>query len=57
MRSEDVLTWTKVMWTDEDNARLVDTRFAHLADVYRSLRSDIQRADFARNLYMWEYGG
>lgn len=46
----------KVLWTDEDNARLV-ARFPELEPTYWALRNGIQRADFVRNLYMWEFGG
>lgn len=46
----------QVLWTDKDNARLV-ARYPEVEATYKKLKNGIQRADFVRNLYMWEFGG
>ncbi|KKF95425.1 Inositol phosphoceramide mannosyltransferase 3 [Ceratocystis fimbriata CBS 114723] len=46
-----------VLWTNEDNENLVRKHFPWLLEAYVSLPSDIYRADFARNLYMYIFGG
>ena len=51
------MAYEQVLWTDEDNAELVQSLFPHLEETYQSLRTGIQRADFVRNLYMWQFGG
>ena len=45
-----------MLWTDKDNARLV-ARYPEVEATYKKLKNGIQRADFVRNLYMWEFGG
>ncbi|KAG5923964.1 hypothetical protein E4U42_004789 [Claviceps africana] len=49
--------WEWVLWTDDDNLRLVEKYFPWLLDVYNGLPGPIYRADLARNLYMYIYGG
>lgn len=49
--------WEWVLWTDDDNLKLVQKYFPWLEDTYLSLPSDIYRADLARNLYMYLFGG
>ncbi|KAG6167297.1 hypothetical protein E4U24_008285 [Claviceps purpurea] len=49
--------WEWVVWTDEDNLRLVQQHFPWLEDVYNGLPGVIYRADLARHLYMYIYGG
>ncbi|EQL00477.1 hypothetical protein G6O67_002487 [Ophiocordyceps sinensis] len=49
--------WEWVLWTDEDNLRLVQTYFPSLEAAYRDLPGEIYRADLARYLYMYIYGG
>lgn len=49
--------WEWVLWTDEDNLRLVKEYFPWLEDIFLSLPGNIYRADLARNLYMYIFGG
>lgn len=49
--------WEWVLWTDEDNLRLVQTYFPSLEAAYRDLPGEIYRADLVRYLYMYIYGG
>lgn len=49
--------WEWVVWTDEDNLALVQTHFPWLEEAYRGLPGVIYRADLARRLYMYIYGG
>ncbi|KAL6796466.1 glycosyltransferase family 32 protein [Trichoderma sp. SZMC 28012] len=49
--------WEWVLWTDEDNLQLVKDYFPWLEDTFLSLPGNIYRADLARNLYMYMFGG
>lgn len=49
--------WEWVLWTDKDNEELVKTHFPWLLKTYRDLPGVIFRADMARNLYMYMFGG
>jgi hypothetical protein len=49
--------WEWVLWTDDDNLKLVQTYFPWLEEAFNGLPGPIYRADFARNLYMYMYGG
>jgi hypothetical protein len=49
--------WEWVLWTDEDNLQLVKQYFPWLEDTFLSLPGNIYRADLARNLYMYLFGG
>ncbi|EHK20783.1 glycosyltransferase family 32 protein [Trichoderma virens Gv29-8] len=49
--------WEWVLWTDEDNLQLVKDYFPWLEDTFLSLPGNIYRADLARNLYMYKFGG
>lgn len=49
--------WEWVLWTDEDNRRLVERDAPWFIDTYESLQSEIYRADAARNMYMHVFGG
>ncbi|KAH7126467.1 hypothetical protein B0J13DRAFT_531009 [Dactylonectria estremocensis] len=49
--------WEWVLWTDEDNLRLVQKYFPALEDTYLGLPGNIYRVDFMRNLYMYHFGG
>lgn len=49
--------WEWVLWTDEDNLQLVKQYFPWLEDTFLSLPGNIYRADLARNLYMYIFGG
>jgi Glycosyltransferase sugar-binding region containing DXD motif len=50
-------SWEYRLWTDADNDALVRDEFPSLLDLYRSLPRAIHRADFARVLYLWRFGG
>ena len=47
----------QVLWTDEDNNALVAKHWPMLNDTYWAMKGNIYRADLARNLYMYTYGG
>ncbi|KJZ76631.1 hypothetical protein HIM_03967 [Hirsutella minnesotensis 3608] len=49
--------WEWVIWTDEDNLALVRKHFPWLETLYHDLPGEIYRADLARYLYMYIYGG
>lgn len=49
--------WEWVLWTDEDNLTLVRTYFPELEVIFNSFPHNVERADFARNLYMSVFGG
>lgn len=49
--------WQWVLWTNEDNRNLVKTHFPWLLETYDGLKEEIFRADLARNLYMYLFGG
>ena len=46
-----------VLWTDEDNRRLVEKYAPEILVTYDGLKSEIYRADTVRNLYMFVFGG
>ncbi|KAL5002863.1 nucleotide-diphospho-sugar transferase [Aspergillus recurvatus] len=49
--------WEYVLWDDESNELLVEKYFPWFLETYRSLPKEINRADMARNLYMYLFGG
>ena len=49
--------WEWVLWTDEDNMKLVEKYAPWFATTYDALHSEIYRADTARNIYMHVFGG
>jgi mannosyltransferase OCH1-like enzyme len=49
--------WEWVLWTDDDNLQLVQMYFPWLEQTFLGLPGPIYRADFARNLYMYMFGG
>ena len=49
--------WEWVLWTDEDNMKLVEKYAPWFAKTYEALHSEIYRADAARNIYMHVFGG
>lgn len=49
--------WEWVLWTDEDNLKLVRKYFPWLEDTYLALPGNIYRADLVRNMYMYIFGG
>ena len=49
--------WEWVLWTNEDNQALVNLHFPWFKDVYERMDQEILRADAARNMYMYIFGG
>lgn len=49
--------WEWVLWTDEDNLRLVERHAPWFMDAYEELQTEIFRADAARHIYMHVFGG
>lgn len=49
--------WEWILWTDEDNLKLVRMYFPWLVDTYLALPGDIYRVDLVRNMYMYIFGG
>jgi len=50
-------SWKYILWTDRTNRKLVLRQFPWLIDIYDRLPVNIARADMARFLYMYTYGG
>jgi len=49
--------WKYMFWTDEDNRKLVETRYPQLLQAYDKFPMNIVRADFCRLLYRYSFGG
>ena len=49
--------WEWVLWTDEDNRKMVEKYAPWFMDTYEFLQTEIFRADAARNVYMHVFGG
>lgn len=49
--------WEWVLWTDEDNLKMVKRFFPWILDLYQNLPGPIYRADLVRNMYMYLFGG
>jgi mannosyltransferase OCH1-like enzyme len=49
--------WEYKLWTDVDNFKLVETHYPWFLPTYKSLPSNIQRADVVRYIYMHHFGG
>jgi hypothetical protein len=49
--------WTMRLWTDEDLAGLVETRYPELTALYGGYRHPIARADLGRYLVLETFGG
>jgi Glycosyltransferase sugar-binding region containing DXD motif len=49
--------WEWVLWTNDDNHALVDLHFPWFKKAYENLGYEILRADTARNMYMYIFGG
>ena len=49
--------WEYVLWTDEDNYRIIKKYVPWFLQTYRDLPSEIYRADAMRNVYMHVFGG
>ena len=46
-----------LVWKEEDVRRLIDEKYPQYADIYSGYRLNIQRADLARYIVLYEYGG
>ncbi|RDW74373.1 glycosyltransferase family 32 protein [Aspergillus mulundensis] len=49
--------WEYVLWDDETDELLVEKYLPWFLETYRSLPKEINRADMARNFYMYLFGG
>ncbi len=49
--------WEWVLWTDEDNLKLVERFAPWFLSAYEDLKTEIYRADAVRNIYMHVFGG
>ncbi|KAJ2992387.1 hypothetical protein HDV02_003088 [Globomyces sp. JEL0801] len=49
--------WEYKLWTDADNDKLCETEFPWFWERYQSFPKNINRADVARYMYMYKYGG
>ena len=49
--------WEWVLWTDEDNRKMVEKYAPWFLQTYEFLQTEIYRADAARNIYMHVFGG
>ena len=49
--------WEWVLWTDEDNLKLVERFAPWFLSAYEDLKTEIYRADAVRNIYMHAFGG
>ncbi|KAL2868166.1 uncharacterized protein BJX67DRAFT_387508 [Aspergillus lucknowensis] len=49
--------WEYVLWDDESNEALVRKHVPWFLETYKALPKEINRADMARNLYMFIFGG
>ena len=50
-------SWTRQVWSDDDNRQLIQTEFPELLHFYDNLSHTILRVDIIRYLYMYQYGG
>jgi inositol phosphorylceramide mannosyltransferase catalytic subunit len=49
--------WTYMLWTDDENMLLVRKHFPWIFEMFENLPHNIQRADIARCMYLYLYGG
>lgn len=49
--------WEWVLWTDEENLKLIERFAPWFTNAYEDLGGEIFRADAARNVYMHVFGG
>eukprot|EP00842_Homolaphlyctis_polyrhiza_P006674 jgi/Hompol1/7007/HPOL_003817-RA len=49
--------WEYRLWTDDENMELCETHFPWMLEKFKSFSSNILRADTARYMYMYKYGG
>ena len=49
--------WEYVLWTDEDNYKIIKKYVPWFLQTYKDLPSEIYRADAMRNVYMHVFGG
>ena len=54
---EQLPDWRYMLWTDEDNERLVREHYAWFYAKYKSFRQNIYRIDSIRYIYMHRFGG
>jgi hypothetical protein len=49
--------WQICLWDDDDNSRLMHEHFPTLAAKYDSIKTGVVRADIARYMYLYVFGG
>ncbi|XJO74375.1 hypothetical protein BDV3_005201 [Batrachochytrium dendrobatidis] len=49
--------WKYILWTDDDNMRLCEEHFPWMLKRFKEMPTTINRADTARYMYMYKYGG
>ena len=49
--------WEYILWTDEDNYKIIKKYVPWFLKSYKALQSEIYRADAMRNVYMHVFGG
>jgi len=49
--------WEHRMWTDHDNEQLVADQFPQYLSAFQSIRRGVVKADIARYVYLFAYGG
>lgn len=49
--------WKYMLWTDEDNRRMIEQRYPWFLETWNSYDHFIKRVDACRYFYMWEHGG
>eukprot|EP00877_Chromochloris_zofingiensis_P006264 jgi/Chrzof1/1891/Cz10g25050.t1 len=49
--------WQYKLWTDDENHQLVASHFPWFLDIYQAFENNIERADSARYMYMYMFGG
>jgi mannosyltransferase OCH1-like enzyme len=50
-------TWRYILWTDEENRKLIADKYSWFLPIYDSYRYNIQRVDAVRYFILYEYGG
>lgn len=50
-------TWEYNLWTDEDNRNMVEQHFPWFLQTYEKFPDPVQKADTARYMYMYKFGG
>jgi mannosyltransferase OCH1-like enzyme len=49
--------FTPIVWKDEEVRKIIEEKYPEYANIYHGYRLNIQRADLARYLVLYEFGG